>query len=550
MSTAHPAASASRWTLGWSRAGRIVTRSGLRRTILAITGLWVAVMLLWSVLLPTYRSPDEIGHVSNGYALLETGRWPGYQQLELLTWVMDAVPPEHAGYQPLTTDTTDLAPSFAELREQNTGSPWTGEISTTGQHPPGYYGLLAGALAVLPADVPAHVTVWWLRLGNVALLAPLPLLLALGARRLRAPPAAIVAAAAFPLAIPQLGTLGAAVSNDNLMILTAAATTVLAVHAATGDLRRRIAAAAGAGLALALFTKAFALVLVPLLTLAYLLGGWRAGNLAVAVRRLALVAGIAATTGWWWIANMFRYGTLQPAGHQPPRPEGPLDPLTAMPDYLYEVAIRVPVRFFSSLAIQIGQQPPPFPYWMTTAGFILMLGIAAAVLIRTSSFGMRRLDALLLLIPFAASFAVMIAGTWPLYLRTGLLLGLQGRYLYTGLASLSLVVVLGVTATLPRRAHWAVPGVICAGGGLYTLLSMRKIAAFHWAQRDSALGDAVQALRAWSPAPDAVLWMIGLAVPVAALWLISSTAIMAHRDIGEQDTGEQATGGSVTGSYH
>jgi len=530
---------------GRAPSGTRATRpGGLPRAVLAITALWAAVLLVWSVLLPTFRSPDEIGHVSNGYALLETGQWPGYQQLELLDWVMQARPPEHAGYQPLTTDTTELEPSFAELREQNLGSEWSGEISTTGQHPPGYYALLAGALAVLPTDVPAHVTVWWLRLGNVALLAPLPLLLALGARRLRAPPAVTVAAAASPLAIPQLGTLGAAVSNDNLMILTATGATVIAVHAATGDLRRRVAVTAGVVLAVALFTKAFALVLVLLVGLAYLLAGWRTGAWATSIRRLALVAAISATTGWWWIANLIRYGTVQPAGHYPPRPEGPLDPLTALPDYLYELAIRVPVRFFSSLAIQIGQQPPPFPYWMTTALFTLMLGLAAAALFRTSSFGMRRLDAVLLLIPFAASFAAMIAGTWPLYLKTGLLLGLQGRYLYTGLAGLCLVVLLGCAAMLPRRAHWAVPGVLLTGGGLYTLVSMRKIAGFHWAERDSALGEALAALRAWSPAPDAILWVLALAVPAAALWVIISTVTTAHRDLGNQ-----RQDGSVTGSY-
>ncbi|MGC0272644.1 glycosyltransferase family 39 protein [Pseudactinotalea sp. Z1739] len=509
-----------------------VSRTGiLRRTILAITALWVAVMLVWSVLLPTYRSPDEVGHVSNGYALLENGEWPGYQELELLTWVVQARPPEHAGYQALTTDTTDLAPSFADLREQNLGSPWSGEISTTGQHPPGYHALLAGALAVLPADVPAHVTVWWLRLGNVALLAPLPLLLALGARRLRAPPAAVVAAAACPLLIPQLGTLGAAVSNDNLMILTATAATILAVHAATGDMRRRIAVGAGVVLAAALFTKAFALLLVPLIGLAYLLGGWRAGALTQAFRRLGLIAALAATTGWWWVANLFRYGTVQPAGHYPPRPEGPLDPLQTLPDFLLEIVIRVPGRFFSSLAIQIGQQPPPFPYWMTTGLFALLLLLAVVVLVRTASFGMRRADTALLLLPFAASLAAMISGVWPLHLQTGLMVGLQGRYLYTGLAGLVLVVVLGVAATLPRRARWAVPGVILAGGGLYTLVSMRKVAGFHWAERDSALGDAMEALRAWAPAPDAVLWLVALAAAGAAVWVVASTVTTARRDL-------------------
>lgn len=504
----------------------------LPRAVLAITVLWCSVLMTWSVLMPAYRSTDEISHISNGYLLLETGTWPGYQQARLLAWVVAAVPPEHAGYTPLTTDTASMAPSFAELRDQTPPELWFGEVSTPGQHPPGYYAMLAGLLAVLPADVPAHVTTWWLRLLSVAMLTPLPVVLAYGARRLRAPPVVVVTAAATPLAIPQLGALGGAVSNDNLMTLTGALTTLCAVYAATGDRRWRLAVMTGVVLALALFTKAFAIILLPLAVGGFLLGGWRAGAVGDALKRIAVVAAIAATTGWWWLANVIRYGTVQPSGHQPALAGGPLDPLPAFPDYFDELVIRIPVRFWAAISVQIGQQPPPFPYWVTTGLFALLCLTALLVLFRARSFAMTRADVVLLLLPFAGTYAAIIAGTWPLYLQTGLRLGLQGRYLYTGLVGIALVVLLGLTAGMAVRRRWIVLAIVAGGGGAFTALSLYKVAGFHWAARDSTLPEALAALRAWSPVGDVGLVLIaalGIAALLTTAAMVVGVARREHR---------------------
>lgn len=508
------------------------TVSRLPPAVPALTVAWTLILLSWSLLLPTFRSFDEAAHISGGYALLETGEWPGYQELHLLTWVLDAIPEEHPGYQPITTTSAEPL-SFAELRDAAPAGSSDGDVNTIGQHPPGYYALLAGFLAVLPDDVPAHVTVWFLRLTSVALLAPLPLLLGHGARRLRAPPAAVVAAAAGPLLVPQLGALGGTVTNDNLLTAAAAVVTVLAVRIATGDLTRTAAVLTGGALAVALLTKAFALVLVPVVVAAYLLAGRRGGVLRTAAVRLVLAGAVATLGGWWWIANLVRYGTVQPAGHRPALPGGPLDPLEGLGDYWHEAVIRVPVRFFASLSIQIGHQPPPFSYTLTTGLFTVMVVAAVVVLARRASFGLRRADAALLLAPFVGCAAAMIAGTWPLYLRTGEPLGLQGRYLFPGFAGLTLVLALGGPAMLPRRLRSSAAVAVVVAGGVFTGLSMRRVLGFHWAERDSSVIDGLRAIEAWGPAPGWLLWLLALGYLGTLAWvgrsLIASEALAPQR---------------------
>lgn len=496
----------------------------LPRAVVVLTALWVASLVLWSVLLPTFRSADESRHVSAAYYLLETGDWPGFQQMPQLPWVIDATPPGDPGYQPLPADVpAGTAASFVERRDAP-GALSEGPVNTIGQHPPLYYWLLGKVIAASPQDVPAAATVWTLRLANVALLAPLPLLLAYGARRLGGSGPAVTTAAALPLAIPQLGALGGAVNNDNLLIAAAAATTVLCVSVLTGDLRRRTAVLTGLTLALALLSKAFALALVPLVVLSYLIAGRRHGQLRPALSGLGLAAAVAALGGWWWVGNLLRYGTLQPAGHASPLEDGPLGVIEALPGYASEAATLIPMRFWATLSIKRGDLPPPFPFWMTTILFVLLIAalVAIPVLTRRYPMGLRALDATVLVLPFFAALLLVIEGTWGLYRETGIARGLQGRYLYVGLAGALLVLALALSR-ISRRSERFMPIVVTVAGLTFLAVSMRKVLGFHWADRNSTFADGVAALRAWSPVPDAILLLFALGFLAAAAWAVAET---------------------------
>ncbi|MGC0142060.1 DUF2142 domain-containing protein [Pseudactinotalea sp. Z1732] len=495
-------------------------RSRMPRAVVVLTAVWVASLLLWSVLLPTFRSADESWHVSAAYYQLETGDWPGFQQMPELWWVIEATPPGHGDYEPLPAQGPPGADaSFTERRDETVA---TSEPATNraGQHPPLYYALLGMVIEVAPSQVPAAQTVWTLRLVSVALLGPLPLLLAHGARRLGGNRPVTIIAAALPLTVPQLGALGGAVNNDNLLIAAAAATTVLVTHTLSGDLRYRIAALTGLALAVALLSKAFALVLVPFVVLAYLVAGRRFGRFGAALRGLALAGAVAALGGWWWVVNLLRYGTVQPAGHSRPRPDGPLGIAEALPGYAAEAATLIPMRFWATLSIKRGDLPPPFPYALTITLFVVLVAALVAIPLLARRFpGLRALDAVVLVVPFFASLALVLAGTFGLYRETGLAAGLQGRYLYVGLAGAFVVLALAA-GWLPRRYQRFVPILVTLGALVFLAVSMRKVLGFHWATRDSTMADGVAALRAWSPVPDVVLALIALVGVVAALWAL------------------------------
>ncbi|MEJ7583345.1 MAG: glycosyltransferase family 39 protein [Acidimicrobiales bacterium] len=180
---------------------------------------------------------------------------------------------------------------------------------------------MGGALRAQRAVTrPLHVDqdLGFLRLLNVALLAPIPLLIWLTARRVGASEAASGAAALLPLAVPQLLAITAALNNDNLFTLFAVATGLAAAHIATGDLRVRTGLVAGALCGSAMFTKGFGIVLPLALAVAYLVGvvghrwtgarGWR-----TAAGVGAATAATFATGGWWYGVNLARHGSLAPS---------------------------------------------------------------------------------------------------------------------------------------------------------------------------------------------------------------------------------------------
>ena len=428
-----------------------------RRAVRIICGVWVALLLAWSVLLPTYRSADEVNHVSAAIALSETDSWPGFKRLFHVDQVVDTLeaagyrahPPRGVGnYYPLPAD-------GAEPRETRQPFLHPGEAVTLlhvngiGQHPPGYYGLLALVDRALPADTPYTTTVWMFRLVSVLLMAPLPWLLAATARRLGADPPAVVVMAVVPFLIPQLGALGGAVNNDNLLIVACAVVAWLSTRIATGDLSGRTAVGAGLALAAALLAKAFGLVFVPVLVAAYLLAAVRARTWRVPAVRLLTAGSLALLGAWWWLRNVLVFGQLQPAGHLA-RLDVPLDPGSAVDDYLLAAWNLIPMRFWATLSIKPGS---PFPPAVTSVLSIALLAAMVLFVVRRRSFLARRADALLLLAPFVLCAVVLVSSTWELFLATGFPRGLQGRYLFAGISGVAAALGLGVMATVPVRSR-------------------------------------------------------------------------------------------------
>jgi hypothetical protein len=217
------------------------------------------------------------------------------------------------------------------------------------QHPPMVYAVGAAILSALPAEHWAYdQQVYVLRLLNIALVAPLPLLAWATSRRLGLAEPVARGAAVLPLAVPGLTRVGATFNNDGVLMLTTGGLTFLLAGVLRGDRRARTAGWTGLWLGLALLSKGLALLLPLMVVAAYLVGAWhtrrqeaRAGRARPAVAgpwvvrlkaftwslpwRPALVAlGVGFVVGgWWWVRNYVLYGAVQPNGWDadPPRRE-------------------------------------------------------------------------------------------------------------------------------------------------------------------------------------------------------------------------------------
>ena len=158
-----------------------------------------------------------------------------------------------------------------------------------------------------------------MRLLSAFLVMWLPLLSWATAWRMTGSRLAGIAASVVPLAVPELTHVGSTVNNDNLVTLAGAATLLGVACVLRGDRSRSTALWIGIWLAIALWAKAFGLVLVPLVILVYAVPWFldrrhdapgRGRSAAVA---LAISAGIGIALGcWWYVVNEVRYGTTQP----------------------------------------------------------------------------------------------------------------------------------------------------------------------------------------------------------------------------------------------
>ena len=294
-----------------------------------ITALFALVLAAWSVLAPLYHAADEPNHADAVMRLVEGKGWPSSETARVTDQGVGATAASPYGTRarPLTLDTAPLAASAAPGREARptwkqlqalpgTSGRLTQQIT---QQPPGYYWYEAVVLKIGGAtgwrwDIAVSV----MRLLSALLIIWLPLLSWATAWRMTGSRLAGIAASIVPLAVPELTHVGSTVNNDNLVTLAGAATLLGVACALRGDRCRSTALWTGLWLAIALWAKAFGLVLVPLVIGVYAIPWFfdrrraapdRGRGAAVA---LGWSAGVGIVLGcWWYVVNEVRYGSTQ-----------------------------------------------------------------------------------------------------------------------------------------------------------------------------------------------------------------------------------------------
>lgn len=477
------------------------------------TALHVSIMAAYVFLYLPYTNPDEAFHHDiavawlNGDGLQEPGeRW-------IIAGLGEGMEISETAYLRLPFTDDDVTPRSQRPTIDELGGnaryaahPYPNQLT---EHPPLYYLLLATVLWTIPGEAGWS---WdqvadFLRLINVLLIAPLPLLAWSAVRPLTKSRAVPAAAAMVPLLIPGLSRVGASINNDNLLTLLGATLTVLLVRVCVGDFRPRMTIAVGAVTGLALLTKGFALVFPPVVAVAYFAGWRKAHGRPPIVAALGAQLVAFAIGGWWWVANVVRYGVVQPNGYgsnaytviRGPRvPDSVPRSIIEFIDGFAETISRVAVGWLGLL------EPPTFPYWLTASIIgILAVGLILAVALR------RRMDLSLGVIaigilPAIGLLLVVAFGSYRFYQWTLLISAAQGRYLYSGLVGLSMVTALGWSGLLPRARRWLPLGLLVVAGTAHFMAAKIVVATF-WLPPWSGgtrVGDydvALAAIARWSP---------------------------------------------------
>lgn len=513
---------------------------GVPRLVWAVVALHVLVLVCYTVVVPTFRAPDEELHtdlvlmVRDMYAGEQPFEWPAVTERHIADRVHASLLylrfPEGPHRQ--TVGQAALRgdrPSFDDLgsAEEVTGLSHNQVV----QHPPTYYALAAAWLAVAPGsgEWPFDRQVAYLRLLSVLLLAPLPLLLYAAGWLVSRRRQVAVAAAIAGVAVPQLSYMGAVVNNDSLLILGGALLTVPLLHVARGDLSVRTSAWTGVFFGVALAAKGLALALVPWVAVAYLVG-WRRRGGRLPWRAALVVTGVALLAGgWWWLRKLALVGAVHVRGTV-----YDTDPLASPELWLWtrEFTAGLLESWWGSFVWADAMLP--FPFVLLPAA-VLAAGVVAAFWKPSPRQGVR-VDCGLLVLPSVLLLGLAAWASYTTYARSGAIVGTQGRYLFPGFVGLVAVVAFGHARVVGRHGRWLPAGLLAAAGVLQLLAVVHMLVSY-WDLDVAGPVAAVLAVMAWSPWSGWAMAALGLATAVGAV-TVAVGAVTSGRAPPAEDSDE------------
>ncbi|MCB0972550.1 MAG: DUF2142 domain-containing protein, partial [Acidimicrobiales bacterium] len=426
MSAASPSRARGRWPVP--------------RLVVAATVAFGALCTAWSVVAPLGEAPDETAHLALVWHLADGGDYPDFDDLQgqagsfrLCATYASAIRACPRTGEVITPTGTRRHP-VDEAPDKGSRPAWddaggaerVGPRNQMPQHPPAYYRAMAAVLqverGVLGHPLSADRELALLRLVNVTLVLPLPFLAWWAARRFGASERSAAVASLVPLGVPMLSHIGSTLNNDNLFTLEVALATALVAGVVRGDRGTRTAVALGLVTALAFLTKGFAVVLPPVVVVAYLLGardleGWRPRLRAVAVP-VAWAGGLTvALAGWWYVRVRSRTGRFAPS-IEAERLTSDLQPPGFSPDVVAfgrEFSARLVERAWGSFGWYSVRVPM---WWALAASAVVVAAVAVALAPRRDPAGNGGWARLVVLAPLAALGAFPIARSWDLYVIT------------------------------------------------------------------------------------------------------------------------------------
>jgi hypothetical protein len=495
--------------------------------------------LLWGVVVPGFRGPDELQHFSSVVRLAEGGGWPRPGDARVEDELSDALElsgaTEHgirtvfagannAG-KPGVPFFADIEPTGvadrASLHQLDDGVTPDAPGDQMTQHPPGYYGVAALVYEVAHAGDWRFDRAMFLMRALTALMiaVTVPASCFVAARQVTGSELIGKIAAFVPLLIPQLPYIGGLITNDGATVAaTAVVWASLLTITCSGPTRRRLAFLAVA-MAAAFWTKGTAVALLPAVPLAIAFAYRRAatGTLRSWLRPAAIATaatlGLAFVLGgWWWALNLLRYGRIQPSGYE-------VQPVDERVLGLSEFGLTFIQRMRWTFFGEIGVREPVQFQALTLALTLLFVLLCAMGLFSRSQVAPR----LVMLLGAAATVGVLFATTYSAHVHTHRLPGIQGRYLYVLLVPVAVLFAVGLVrlARVVRLpASWLLPGAALAGLAVPALSLVQGFRVFYVFPGRS-WGDAIDLFlnwAPWSPVVIAALLAAFLACGLALAW--------------------------------
>lgn len=565
--------------MGRPRTATVPTARRLRLHRVPVL-IWLVIVvqslliLCTGVLYPSFQEPDEVAHVD--YVLAHRhGEWldgPGQRRIQLGVirargQVPDTQQHQSVGDRPPVP--RGQRKSFDQLGTQ----PYTKNLpNQMVQHPPLYYGMAAMLSYLVPnfSHRGYDVQLFWLRLISMLLFAPIPLLLWRMGRTLTGSDPVGLIAAIFPLGMPAYLRIGASVSNDALMMLLGMALLYLLAKVVRGDLSRRTALWVGGIWGLGLLTKGFALAMLPIIPLAYLVGA--RGRLLPRVRAAIVPIVIAEACGlllggWWWVRNVIVYGHLQPSGYGPQFPVnrlfGPDRPGGTEGNFLQTYFSQLGTRLFGSLGL-IDEPRMPFAFVVTLAViFLLLIALGISIGLRRAS--SPRWAGVTLLLPALATLAVMYVGSRSTYFHVRVITGVQVRYFLPFLAGGFVLLGVGLCRLLRPVSRWLPTATYVLAIAFQTVAAL-FVLNLQFGDASPGLAHRIRVgisfVTGWTAFPQGVTVLIVLGTIVAVLGLLVALirqargadlpAVFAHEaDVAEAHAvDDEAHTASVASTLH
>jgi hypothetical protein len=526
------------------------------------TALLYGVLVIWACVTPDYRAPDEPQQVSTTLRLAYWHSYPAPGDARIFPAVKGSY--HDVGFGGIGLNTIiDLGPlhrpSSDQLTDETMAEIGAGASSTVTpydydqmtQHPPGYFAVMAVPARLFDViDKTPHTALLILRLCSALLLLPLPYFAFRIARVLGVGESAAAAASFLPLALPQFTHIGGAVNNDTLTVTLSAAVTWLGLEVARRPRARWWAVALGVVMTALLLTKGTALPMLVVVLAAYVLRlkrfGPRRTLRGAGVTLVLLLPGLA-----WWIANVVRFGKLQPDGY----PKSYLDLLPkgghlAFGTWLHGFFPALTRSFFADF----GWLEAPPPSALTACATAVVLVLIALGVVRARG---RTTEALLAQLSWVMPLVAIMYTSYNASQRIGALQGVQGRYIFAGVAAMAATIASalrprtsggGVLRALgrPRGGRWLPPhalapvaAVVLAGLGLASGISHFYVG--------SGFSGEFGTFTAWSPLRLRVLVPIATCCGIGALW---AAGLLLRRDTPEYSRPPEARRADVGISAH